>query len=72
MKPRPRDRFLWKTYECVRERKQTTAIKRDGAVAVLFMKQDSYVCSAVVHLSEGQSCHVAPVLEGRTDGRPDL
>lgn len=65
-------RFLWKIYECVSERKQTTAIKRDGAVAVFFVKQDSYVRSAVVHLSEGQICHVAPVLEGRADGRPDL
>lgn len=36
------------------------------------MKGDLYVCSAIVNLSEGQSSHITPVLEGRADGRLDI
>ncbi len=36
------------------------------------MEGDLYVCSAVEDLSEGQSSHIAPVLEGRADRRLDI
>lgn len=35
------------------------------------MKRDPYVGSAIVDLSEGQSSHITPVLEGGSDGRVD-
>lgn len=36
------------------------------------MEGDLYICSAIVDLCEGQSGHIAPVLEGRFDGGVDL
>lgn len=36
------------------------------------MKGDLYVSSAIVDLSEGQSSHIPPVLEGGANGRFDI
>lgn len=54
------------------QRKLTTAIKWDRAIAIFPVEGDLYVSSAIVNLSESQSSFIAPVLEGRPDGCPDL
>lgn len=50
----------------------TTAIEWDRAESIFLVEGDLYVGSAIIDLSKGQSRHIAPVLEGRTDGVPDI